>query len=625
MEKANGTNPMANLANYANGSSSSQAQQHMSDRRRQTTTNNATSGQLSQSPSFEQQFFSQPRHRVSRYENTKTNPLMEALTPPARQDWVSEFTADRSADSITSAGLSAPATRDFRMAIYHNLDFDGDEPNLRFAQPVWNERVWSEYTANSATLMYSDQNLDSNDEGVSPLLTTEESMRLQSFVDDTYGFNVNELLYNRHSSILDELSPAVANRLARDMDLIHNRPSVVWQENAAKFRAMIDNYLIYEGLVAYYLDKDLFNIAGKNLKEDDVDGVYIPDIIGERLRLLSTLQWGVVSQILTMSDQQLLDYVLQADYIPDTVLTTLYLWFFDEHKTVGASAITFQTNSANILHKLKVRATAIKEGRQKQQQQLFLYRPRVPRSDKELANMLMRRHLSYEALVQSLSPLELDEMKFGVSQAAIDRYSFMLPYSEEEHADGRYERSNTNSKRYGYLPHTLQELAEVVAAGDVKLYPVNQLEAIVKRLNLPLPAGYEQDHRQSKRREMLRQLLTNAVVGIEVKQEPDVVESQTSQSSNVKELSTKFMSAYKAGDYATVADILSQTNRLIVPLNFDLFSDYALNSKRDTITGLLIDKVQLGQLKLLNSASRLWVVNSTSPSIYQSTIIDNGN
>ena len=288
----------------------------------------------------------------------------------------------------------------------------------------------------------------------------------------------------------------------------------------------------------------------------------------------------------------------QADYIPDTVLTTLYLWFFDEHKTVGASAITFQTNSANILHKLKVRATAIKEGRQKQQQ-LFLYRPRVPRSDKELANMLMRRHLSYEALVQSLSPLELDEMKFGVSQAAIDRYSFMLPYNEEAHADGRYERSNTNSKRYGYLPHTLQELAEVVAAGDVKLYPVNQLEAIVKRLNLPLPAGYEQDHRQSKRREMLRQLLTNAVVGIEVKQEPDVVEFQTSQSSNVKELSTKFMSAYKAGDYAIVADILSQTDRLIVPLNFDLFSDYALNSKRDTITSLLIDRIQLGQLKLL--------------------------
>jgi len=82
-------------------------------------------------------------------------------------------------------------------------------------------------------------------------------------------------------------------------------------------------------------------------------------------------------------------------------------------------------------------------------------------------------------------------------------------------------------------------------------------------------------------------------------------QTKTQINSQVRQLSAKFLVAFKTGDYETVVSLLEQTNRLVVPVDFDLFSSYALSSKRDKITGLLLDKVQSGQLQLINSASHL--------------------
>lgn len=671
MEKANGTNPMAEFANYASGSNT--ARQYLSEHRQQPGADITSSQQLS----FERQFFEQPRVSMGYYNQGPAADLGPIGVPPSStaQQWADEYSASPSSlpprrsirmdnalplgameeaplmtrtqklaevystlDYLAQAKMPAfrqvledwqrqypsdiiiSPTSNYKQLTAYNSDFDklsenggvqhdGDERNIHYPQTraateeaakyakdlnlVWDEQGWFDNASNHASIMY-DQNLDFKGETAAPLLTVEEVKKLQQIVADTYGFNVNELLWSkgRHISILDKLPVHVADRLARDVNYSELQPVPIWKENMDRNRAMVDNYLIYEGLVATYLGKDLFDTPGKNIKENDVDGEYIPDIIDERLMMLNTLQYGVLTQTLTMSDQQLLDYVLQADYIPDTVLTTLYEWFFNEHKTVGTSAITFRSNRDEVLDAFKVHALAMKEGRKP----LQLHKPAIPKSSQQLDAILRRRHLSYEALAQSLSPLEIGEMECYITPTDIDQRSFTPSRS-------LYSKAWSSQDNYGYLPKTREELAEVIEAGDLKLYPLEQLRAIVGKLQLLLPVDLSKGTRKSKKAKMLRQLLTDTAAELRAQQLQQL--QSKSQPNNIKALSREFSTAYKAGDYATVVNILDQTDKLVVPLNFSLFSAYALSSKRDKITNLLLDKIQSGQLQLVNSASHL--------------------
>jgi len=83
---------------------------------------------------------------------------------------------------------------------------------------------------------------------------------------------------------------------------------------------------------------------------------------------------------------------------------------------------------------------------------------------------------------------------------------------------------------------------------------------------------------------------------------------------NLRSLSQKFLAAYQTLDNEAVKLILDTTDRLMVPLGFNLTvslsngtTDRAMkaNKRLDTVNNLIASRLQAGSLKFINSASQL--------------------
>jgi len=251
-------------------------------------------------------------------------------------------------------------------------------------------------------------------------------------------------------------------------------------------------------MVAKYLGHTLFTVNARELRLQD----NFVAIITERLNMLYELQYGVKASIFHMSDQQVIEYVLKADYIPRNVLSSIHSMFDCTVERRGRVTYTRHNSIDNPIPKYFTFATEAEVNQIVAQLKIILApmlgytgalkmrRNILPKSDTELGELLQAEHLTYGSYARCLTPLECDELRHYISAAAIKQFSFDTR-SELDELLG-VEDYEPHEGNYSCLPKTRQELSQL---GGIKytLKRWRQLEklAIMQRLQIQLPANYK--------------------------------------------------------------------------------------------------------------------------------------
>ena len=404
------------------------------------------------------------------------------------------------------------------------------------------------------------------------LLTEAESEHLKQLVFERYGFDVDLLLQQPDTPMPDQLH----RYLLRDLGM--NDPYNYYYILDIG-SGVVDSLLIYEELVRNLLHKELFavplyRLAGSpddqehRVEDEDyyVGSGLIQDIAEERLRILNDLQYGSQADVFDMDRQQLVDYVNNATYIPLEVLKTITKWLLNKipgwlryRDSFGEASKGVQNAEMLNLVRRKLVAEEQRHNQQYGQQGLApsFYRRQLPNSETELLDELKKLHLTYSNYTTHLTKLERAQLR--------------------HHMTHRVTKAS-------FLPETRDDLIDAINKGSFKLYSPNGKKKIIANLDIPYPV-ISGDHADSR-------LITDKLFF-------DWLES--TRHLTVKNLSRDFLTAYRHKDFEAVERVLKLTNRLLVPISFDLFK----GSGDADIDELLLRRVNDGKLKFINTSSRL--------------------
>ena len=492
----------------------------------------------------------------------------DVYQPTTAHNWVGEFQTQRPLlsvrDLITGSNIRNGVTTTTRTNMKDWLKILGEKSS-------WNESGWLENQLVEYKLEYPENNFVLDTEGQLKMSITEiledrdravkvsllneaESQQLRQLVMDRYGFDINWLIWDPEMKLIPKasLSNLIHDLGAGDPYLYHDL--IVTRDH-------IGSVLLYEELVRQVFHRELFAVPMVQLLHHEHGERYtdldfeVFEAAKERLTILNDLQYDTQADVLNLSDQQLLDYIAHAEYIPLAAIKTLSRWF------LGRQSYRMKNMDAdvNAKHLSKIKSAIEKEQKSQRSSAITTkYRLTLPGSEGELLDELKRLHMSYGSYIRYFSGLEVLQLKHHLRNKLI---------------------------KASYLPETRDELVDAIDKGSFKWYLTGDKERIIKNLNIPYPVSPVENNPDAR-------LISDRMFF-------DWLES--TEHLNVKSLSREFLTAYRSKDFEAIKRIVTLTSRLMVPLSFNPFK----GSGSSTIDELLLERVRDDKLRFINSSSRL--------------------